>query len=200
MSAAERSQFTLVFEQSEIMLTRKQKETIVEELTNAFKANDGVLMLDYQGVDASGIVELRKRVRAAGGQMQVVKKTLLKRAFTAADLQVPNEEVFEGQTGVVYGFEDPVGVAKVLAGFRKELVQTAGDEAKVTFAVRGGVLDGNILLAADARALATIPSREELIAKAVGSIASPLRGLVGVLSGPQRSFVYALNAVAQAKS
>jgi len=181
------------------MLTRKQKETIVEELTNAFTARNAVLMLDYKGVDAPGIVELRKRVRAAGGKMQVVKKTLLRRAFEAASLTVPAEEVFEGQTGVVYGFPDPVAAAKALAGFRKELVAAAGDPSKVTFAIRGGILDGEVMLSAGANALATIPSREELLAKAVGSIASPLRGLVGILSGPQRSFVYALNAITKVK-
>jgi len=182
------------------MLTRQQKEEIVSDLTQAFEAQGAVLMLDYQGVDASAMVDLRHRVSEAGGKLRVVKKTLLKRALKAANLPVPDEDVFLGQTGLVYGFDDPVAAAKAIVSFRKELVKIAGDPSKVTFGVRGGILDGNVLLAVDANALAAIPSRDELLQKAVGSIAAPLRNLVGILTGPQRSFVYALNAIAKAKS
>lgn len=182
------------------MLTRKDKEKIVSDLTKAFEAQGAVLMLDYQGVDADGMVNLRQKIREAGGKMKVVKKTLLKRAFAAANLPEPDQDVLSGQTGLVYGFDDPVAAAKAVVSFRRELVEEVGDPEKVTFAVRGGILDGNVLPAADANALATIPSREELLAKAVGSIASPLRGLVGVLQGPQRALVYALHAIRETKA
>lgn len=182
------------------MLTRQKKEEIVSDLVEAFKAQGAVLMLDYRGVDADGMVDLRRRVREAGGQMKVVKKTLLRRAFEAAGLPALDEDAFSGQTGLVYGFVDPVAAAKAIASFRRDLIAEVGDPERVTFSVRGGIIDGNVIAATEAVALATIPSRDELIAKAVGSIAAPLRGLVGVLSGPQRSFVYALNAIAQAKS
>lgn len=182
------------------MLTRQQKEEIVSDLTQAFLAQGSVLMLDYRGVDASSMVDLRHRVREAGGKLRVVKKTLLRRALEAANLPVPDEDVFLGQTGIVYGFDDPVAAAKAIVSFRKKLVKIVGDPSKVTFAVRGGILDGDVLLSTDANALAAIPSREELLQKAVGSIAAPLRNLVGILTGPQRSFVYALHAIAKAKS
>ena len=179
------------------MLTRQQKEDIISELTSAFRGQGALLFLDYQGVSARKMVELRQSVRDAGGTLRVIRKTLLKRAMAGAELPELAEETFEGQTGVVYGFTDPVAVAKVLANFRKALIQEKGDE--VVFAIRGAILDGKALAPSEASALATIPSRDELLARAVGSIISPIRGLLGVLSGPQRKLVYALNAIKESK-
>ena len=178
------------------MITKKQKEEMIRDAAAALRERPSALFVDYRGVDTAGLRKLRMRLREAGGTLRGLRKTLFRRALADAGVaEAPAAELFEGQLGVVSGFTDPVGAAKAIAGFRKELETAKGPD--IGFTVRGGLLDGRLLSAAEAERLATIPTRMELFAQLVGSLASPLQGLATVLSGPQRGLAQVLKARAE---
>ena len=175
------------------MITRAQKEEMVRDMAAILKDTPSALFVDYRGVNTARLRTLRKKLQDTGGTLRVIRKTLFQRALQDAGIaEKPASDLFEGQLGVVSGFSDPVGAAKALTAFRKELEAAQGSE--MAFAVRGGFLDGRFLTAADAKTLAEIPSRPELFAKLAGSFAAPLRGLVTVLSGPHRGLAQVLKA------
>ena len=116
--------------------------------------------------------------------MRVAKNTLTK---IAADAQEINglDSVLEGPTALVFAYDDPAQPAKILRDFAR---------SSRILQIKAGVLEGNVLTADQVADIADLPSREELVAKVVGGISSPLYGLVGVLSGPVRSLTYVLQA------
>ena len=133
--------------------------------------------------------ELRSRLRNVDASLTVVKNTLAKRA--AAEAGVEGLDVLlEGPTAIAFCRGDPVGPAKVMQGFIRE---------KKKPVIRGGNLQRPVLRPPRWR-LATLPSREELIAKLVGGIAAPLYGLANVLTGPIRGLVVTLDQIREQKA
>ena len=98
---------------------------------------------------------------------------------------------FKGPVGVVFAYGDPAAAAKVVQGFAKEAQ---------AFAITAGVFEGALLSAGQVAEIAELPSREQLLARVVGAMNSPVSGLVNVLSGATRNLVYALSAVAAKKA
>jgi len=128
--------------------------------------------------------QLRAQLRESQAEMRVAKNTLTK---IAADAQEINglDSVLEGPTALVFAYDDPAQPAKILRDFAR---------SSRILQIKAGVLEGNVLTADQVADIADLPSREELVAKVVGGISSPLYGLVGVLSGPVRSLTYVLQA------
>ena len=116
--------------------------------------------------------------------MRVAKNTLTKIAAHEQDVD-GLDETLVGPTALVFAWEDPAQPAKVLRDFAR----TSG-----ILSIKSGVMDGEVLTADQVGAIADLPSRDELIAKVVGGISSPLYGLVNVMSGPARSLAYVLQA------
>jgi len=137
------------------------------------------------------ILRLRNEVRESGGRYVVVKKTLLKRVLDEKKIDGINPLDMEGQIAVAFGMSDAVATAKVVNTIRKELEKPA---------IIAGLMDGKVLKMEEVIQLASLPSREELLAKLVGSINAPVSGFVNVLGGTLRSLVYALNAVKEQKN
>jgi large subunit ribosomal protein L10 len=123
--------------------------------------------------------------------MTVAKNTLMSIAFKEEGLPLP-EEYMTGPNAFTVAYEDPVAVAKAIKDFSKE----KGNEALV---IKGAILGEQVLGADEVRALADLPSREELLAQVVGTMAGPIRGLVTVLSGPARGFVTCLSQIRDQK-
>lgn len=174
--------------QKEVDVNRQDKQNVVDELHTAWlDANTGVVT-HYRGLSVAQMGSLRRDLRNAKVNMQVVKNTLARRAaegtgFTAA------AEFFSGPTAIAYG-NDPVGLAKALSDFAKK-----NDALKIL----GGVLDGKRLSEAEVSALASLPSREVLVAKMLGSMQSPLTGFLRTLNEVPASFVRTLAAVRDQK-
>lgn len=170
--------------------TRQQKEQTLSELTADFERSTSAVVVGFSGLPVAEATKLRRACRAVDAEYVVAKKTLLRRALAARKLDIDlgtNQNV-----GLVLGYGDVVATAKAAAGFAKE--------HKEQFTIVSGVLDGAPIAGTLVTELSLLPSREELLAKAVGSLAAPLSGLVGVLSGTMRSFVYALRAVGEQKN
>ncbi len=168
-------------------LLRKEKEQLVSELSSELSRQPSVAVLAFTRMTVQESTVLREQLRKMGGSMRVVKKRLLRHIAPAIGMQeVPAD--LEGSVAIVWS-EDLLAPAKALHEFVKE--------HKDASQLVGGVLQGKELTPDDVRALAVLPSEEELRGKLVATIAGPLRGFVGVLSGTLRGLPAVLHAHAQ---
>ena len=145
------------------------------------------VFFNYFGLPVKEINLLRNDCRKENIGYKVAKKTLLKKVLAEKGYDAD----LSGEVAVLFGRQDEVAPAKVIAAFAK-----THDKAKIV----GGVLEGQFITADKVKALSRLPSKQELLAKVVGSIASPLSGFVNVLQGNLRGLVYTLNAIKEKKS
>jgi large subunit ribosomal protein L10 len=170
-------------------MLKKEKETLVQELTEKIKNNQGIVVTEYQGLTVAEISELRAKLRPLKCEYKVVKNTLSKRALKSAGLEDFAVQ-FEGPTAIAIENGDPVNTAKVLIDFSKE-------HAKLK--LKAGMLGNKVLTEKDIKALAALPSKEVLIGNLLRALQSPMSGLVNVLQGNIRNVVYVLEAVRKQK-
>jgi large subunit ribosomal protein L10 len=151
----------------------EQKQSVVTELTEKLRSANGVYLTDFQGLTVKRITALRSRIRKEGAEYLVVKTTLAERAL--ADLDLPQEIVtfFRGPTGLVITTNDPVGAARVIADFAKE-----NDNRP---AIKAGIVERRAVTAAEVQRLATLPSREQLLAELAGAFQGPIAALAFAL-------------------
>ncbi|HEX5273801.1 MAG TPA: 50S ribosomal protein L10 [Candidatus Rubrimentiphilum sp.] len=166
-----------------------KKEAAIAELQRKLKDSTNLFLTDYTGLTVEQITRLRGELRKDGSSYAVVKNTLF--SIAAADLAKTLEKYLAGPTGVVFAGDDPVAPAKAL--------KTFSDDVKA-IGIKAAYIEGRIVDAKEVMVLASLPSKQELIAKLVGSLASPLRGLVTVLSGNQSGLVRVLNAIREQKA
>lgn len=171
-------------------MPKQSKIDAVAEITADLKAADIYYFVDYRGLTFAEATELRKRLRQVDADFKVVKNTLGKIAAANAGVE-GLDELLSGPTAIAYVHGDPAKVAKTIQDFIRE---------KKKAAIRGGKLQRSVLTASQVEALASLPSREQLIAQLVGAIASPLTGLANVLAGPIRGLVVVLGQVQEQKA
>jgi len=168
------------------MLTRKQKEEVINSLKKVLEENKLLVVADFRGLNVAKMQELKKLIRENNGNIQIVKKTLMNRALSEAEIKL-DAKIFTGPLMFVFGTEE-VGVSKVMWEFAKD-----NDGLKI----EGGVLEGEVMDTENIEALAKLPGREELLAQTVFVIKSPMSGFAGVLRNTMGSFVNVLRAVAE---
>ena len=168
------------------------KAAVVEEMKDKLQSAQGAVFVGFSGLSVADVTKLRRKFREGGVEYKVVKNTLTR---IAADELGFNDldAVLEGPTAIAYSAEDTVAPAKILKDFIKETKTEA-------LTVKAGIADGQVIDAAAVEALASLPSREELLAKLVGSMQAPISGLVNVLQGNIRNMVYVLDAVRAKKA
>ena len=167
-----------------------KKDATIEALRERIAGSKNMFFTDYQGLTVEDITKLRNELRKDGSTYGVVKNTLFKRA-ASDELASQLDAVLAGPTGIVFAGEDPVAPAKALKTF---------SDATKPVNVKAAFIEGRIVDAAQVAVLASLPSKIELLAKLVGSLSSPLYGLVTVLSGNQSGLVRVLNAIREQKS
>ena len=172
------------------MATKEFKNEKIEHYKKQFENAKVAVVADYRGLTVEEITELRRALQAQQSDLTVTKNTLCKVAAKGTDFEVISE-LMQGPTAVAFGFGDEVASAKVLAKFIKE--NKKGE-------ILGAVLDGKVLSADEAKKLASMPSKEELYAKILGSINSPASGLVYSINGVMSALVRAIDAVSKQKS
>jgi large subunit ribosomal protein L10 len=170
---------------------RSEKVAVVDEVRERLDSTSAALLTEYRGLDVTAISELRRALRAAGGEYKIYKNTLVR--FAAADLGLELEDLLTGPTAIAFVTERPDGtpgdavdVAKALRDFAK---------ANPALVVKGGVLGPKPLSAAEAKALAEVEPREVLLAKLAGAMAAPMVQLAGLLEALPRNFAYGLKAL-----
>ena len=164
-------------------MKRTEKEQLVTELTDKIKGASAVYYTDFTGLNVKRMTELRRRLRRAGVEYVVIKNTLALRAVNESGLA---GQRLRGPTGIVVG-KDAVAAAKVLSDFAKENDQKP--------AVKGGLLDGRAIQAAQVQQLASLPSREQLLAELGAGLMSPMASFVGAMNGLLYMFAGALDAL-----
>jgi large subunit ribosomal protein L10 len=167
-------------------VTKEKKQEILKDLEDKFQKAKAVYFSHYRGLDVKSLENLRKQMREQDIDFKVAKKTLMKLAAKNKGLADLPEDFMEGPVGATFSYEDEISGAKLLYTFAK------GNEA---LEILGGIIEGRFVTKEEALELAQLPSKEELIAKLIGSIKSPISGFYGVLSGVMRNFVYVLQAV-----
>ena len=172
------------------MKTREQKEQAIAALKEEFKASVNALVIDFQGIAVEKDWEMRKALREANLNYRVIKNTIGRLAVEDTPLESLKEH-FVGMSAVAYSPNDPVGLAKVLSKFAKET-------DKVKF--KAGVVEGRAIKVQDIAALASLPSKEELISKLMFVLNSGAQRLATALNGVPRNLVVVLDQIAKQKS
>ena len=170
-------------------LSREQKENLVEIYQQDLADAPHVFLVDFSGVSVPEATDLRNRLREAGGGYVVIKNRIARRAVEGRSL-AELQERFQGPTAAAFSADDAVSIAKALTEFRKEV-------PAIEF--KGGMVDGQPVEAADIEAIAALPSREELIAKLLFLMKSPVTRLVRTLGEMPRRFVVVMEQIRQAK-
>jgi len=163
---------------------RAQKEKVVDELGQIFESSGVIVVAHYAGLTVVEMQELRANMREAGGSVRVAKNKLAKIALEGT----PNVSIGEFLNGMtVLGYsEDPVAAAKVMDGFAK-------DNDKLV--ILGGVMAGTALDVAGVKAVAKMPSRDELIASIAGCISAPAANIAGAIGAPASDIASILSSV-----
>jgi len=171
--------------------TRARKETDVSRYSQELKEAKAVVFADLSALKVADSTDLRRKSKEADVAVVASKKTLLRRALQETKGFSVDEAALKGSVSLLLAHGDEIAPAKVLEAFRK---------THDNVVVLGGLLEAKWLGSEEIKALAQLPSKQELIGRVVGSIGAPLSGLVGVLQGNLRQFVYALNAIKDSKS
>ena len=169
-------------------LNLQQKEAVVAEVASEVAGAQAIVLAENRGMPVADMTQLRAKARASGVYFRVVKNTLVRRAV----VDTPFAQLADRMVGpLAYGIgPDPVAVAKVLSEFAK------GHEK---FVITGGALPGQMMSVKEIAALATLPSREELLSKLVGTMQAPIAKFVRTLNEVPSKFVRTLAAVRDAK-
>ena len=164
-------------------MKRDEKEQLVAELRAKIKGAKALYYTDFTGLNVKRMTELRRRFRKAGVEYVVIKNSLAARAVHESGLTTTR---LRGPTGVVVG-RDPITAAKLLTDFAKENDQRPS--------VKGGLLDGVAIDGAQVKKLASMPSREQMLAELGAGLMSPMAAFVGALNGMMYMMVGALEAL-----
>ena len=171
------------------MKTREQKATEVSELQEQIGKAHNAFLIDFKGITVPQVTELRKQVRDTNSGYVVVKNTLALIALKDSPI-IAMKEQFTGPTAIAFNDKDAVVLAKALTKFAK-------DVPAVQF--KGALLNGQVVPASQIQAIATLPSREELVSKLLYLMQSPIRGLVTVLQANIRNLAVVLDQIAKQK-
>lgn len=170
-------------------LSRSKKEELLAEYEEGVAHAPHAFLVGYQGISVPKVTELRQKIRETGGSYVVVKNRLVLRALEGKALGQLADQ-FTGATAVVYSDTEPVALAKVLSDFQK-------DAPFLEF--KGGLLNGQPVAGDQIKEIANLPSREELLAKLVFLLQSPVTRFVRGLAAIPRQFVVALDQIRQQK-
>lgn len=166
-------------------ITKEKKKEILDGLVEKFSQSKTVVFADYRGLDVAGMSELRKQLRESGSECKVAKKTLIELAAKENKIDGLNQEIIPGPVAATFSYEDELAGIKILFKFAK-----GNNNLKLL----GGVFNGKVVSAEEVDKLAQIPSKEELIAKMMGSMNAPAGNFVGLLGNVLGSFVRVVNA------
>ena len=169
-------------------LNLEQKQAMVAEVAAKLAAAQAVIVAEYRGLDVGQVTQLRAKARKSGVYLRVLKNTLARRAVKGT----PFEKLSERMVGpLMYGIApDPVAGAKVLSEFAKD---------NERFVIKAGAMPNTVMSDKDIRALALLPSREELLAKLLGTMQAPMAKLARTLNEVPGKFVRTLAAYRDAK-
>lgn len=173
------------------MLNREQKSALIQSMKREFAESPAAFLVSYKGIDVAQLQALRRGLRDKGGRLQIAKMRLIKRAIADVDGLSNLAPMLKEQLGVVFAANEPTAVAKMLHDFSKECTQLG---------IVGGCMDAHVLNKKDVIAIATLPSRDVLLAQLCGVLNAPMRNCAGALQAIIAQLAYGVKAVADKKA
>lgn len=167
-------------------ITKQRKDDLVAQYTELLDQSKAIILADYSGLNVKQMQMLRAQVRQADGAFYVTKNTLLRLALAKIGYELP-EDLLVGQLGAGFAMSEVPTLAKALTEFAKD---------QEALEIVGGLLDGELLTAEQVKALAELPSLDELRAQIIGMLQAPARNLATVVAGGVRQVVNVLDAYA----
>jgi len=170
-------------------LQRREKEALVADLHKKFKEAKAAILTDFTGLNVEQVTQLRRILKKSAVEYKVVKNTLLRRASQDTEIALLTEH-FVGPIAIALAYEDPMAPAKILMEFSK---------AQPALAIKAGMVTGTVMTPKEIQALASLPSREVLLATFVSLLKAIPTRLVQILNSPIQSLVSILDTVKKAK-
>lgn len=168
---------------------RPEKIAVVDEVREKMETADAAVVTEYRGLTVTEMAGLRKSLKALGGDFKVFKNTLVRRAIAGTSSEGLGEHL-QGPTAIAFIDGDVSTVAKALRDFAKE---------NPALIIKGGVLEGSTLSASDLKALADLPSRDVLLARFAGLLASPMQQFASLLKAVPQNLAYGLSALIETR-
>jgi len=167
-----------------------EKAQLIDELAQMLRDSKGAVILDYRGLNVTAITALRRELKAQDVEFHVAKNTLLRIAAERAGVEIA-PDLLTGPTAVAFGQTDEIAPARLLSDFvRRNRVVS----------IKGGIVGGRSMNAAEIGRLATLPAREQLLAQLLGAFQAPMAKTLGVLQAPARELAGLAQALADHKS
>ena len=169
--------------------TKEQKKEIIQRLKEKLDKTKSMVFIDYRGLKAKDMFDLREELKKQDGFLLVVKKTLMGLVFKDKDIEIKDNDL-QGQIAIVFGLKDQVSPIKTTYNFSRQF-----DGLKILGGSMGTAQNYEFLEADKMIELAKLPTRDELLAKLVGTISAPVSGFANVLQGNIKNLVYVLNSI-----
>ncbi len=169
-------------------MNRQEKASLIETLKNDFAQSEASFLVGYKGLSVAQMQELRREVRSKGGKLKIAKNRLVKRAIEDVDGACDLHDHLKDQLGVVFATQEFTQVAKALADFSKK---------NPAFSLVAGCLDSELIDKDKISILASLPSKDVLLAQVCGTLQAPLSGLANVLNALVLRLLWVLKKVAE---
>jgi large subunit ribosomal protein L10 len=173
--------------ESNLAISKERKEELLKTYAELINKSEGMILVEYRGLNMKGMGSLRGKVREASGELHVVKNTLAQRALQSAGRAAP-AELFTQTTAIGFAFSDMAGVAKALTNYAKD-----NEFVKV----KGALLGGQVLTVKEVQALAELPPLPVVRGQLLGLLSAPASRLVGVVAGGVRQIVNVVKAYSE---
>ena len=171
------------------MLSRENKQEVINQISEKFKSNPSVFVLEYKGLTVKELEGVRKELRQTNSELKIAKNTLLKKAAEDTDADQLSD-LFVGSTAVAFCPEDSAAAAKVFVKSAKDLE---------LLNIKGGLLEGKLVSVEEIETISKLPSRVELIGQFMGLLNSPMSSFLYSLQNMQSKLLYALEALKEKK-
>lgn len=168
-------------------VSKERKQEVQTGYEEWLKKSQAVILVEYTGAKMKDLDGIRAKIREAGGEFHVLKNTLARRAFAANGMELP-EDYLVKSTAVSFAFNDPASTAKAL---------TEASKGKDFIKVKGGFMDGQVLSAAQVKALSDMPPLPVVRAQLLGVLQAPAGKLVRTIAEPARGLAAVINAFAE---
>ena len=169
-------------------MNRQQKEAVVADFKDMLSQSQASFIVNYKGLDVSGMISLRRKLRESGGKLKVTKARLMKVAAEGIDGIDHFKDDFKDQIGIVFALDEVAPIAKQLVEFAKR---------NKNLEVVSGFSESKVLSKSEVEFFASLPSREVLLAQLLGVLQAPITGLARVINAPMQQLVSVLDAIAK---
>ncbi|HEY7751867.1 MAG TPA: 50S ribosomal protein L10 [Ignavibacteriaceae bacterium] len=172
-------------------MDRTEKDEIISEVKELINSASAVYLTDYTGINVEDITDLRNKFRKEGVQYKVIKNTLFKRALQETGKFEKLSGHLLGMTGYIFADSNPVAPAKIIQKYFDE---------KQKLPLKACYIDGEFYAGSELKTLASLPTKNEIIAGIMGSLNSPASGIVGVLNAVMRDLVSVVDEISKKKA